>query len=102
MRATSSLAPSGHPDMSASDAGHFSSSGHSTVPRSTGPRSTVPHPPGPHPPGPQSFLEIRRYGLAGLLVLATVGVQVALNPSPSPAFPLLVSLFGVIATAYMA
>jgi K+-sensing histidine kinase KdpD len=50
----------------------------------------------------QGSLEFRRYALAGLLLLATVGVQVALNPGPSLAIPLLAALFGVIVTAHLA
>jgi PAS domain S-box-containing protein len=44
----------------------------------------------------------RRYALAVLLVLAGLGVQAALSPSPSLIIPLLVSLLAVIVTAYMA
>jgi PAS domain S-box-containing protein len=47
-------------------------------------------------------LELRRYALAGLPLLAAFGVQVALNPIPSLLIPLLVSLLAVIATAYFA
>jgi len=46
-------------------------------------------------------IEIFRYPLAALLLLATAGVQAALNPSPSLAIPLLVSLLGVMVTAYL-
>jgi PAS domain S-box-containing protein len=48
---------------------------------------------------PDSFGPFR-YPLAGLLVLATVGVQLALNPIPTPVIPLLVSLLAVFVTAY--
>jgi PAS domain S-box-containing protein len=43
-----------------------------------------------------------RYVLAGLSVLAGIGVQAAMNPSPGLAIPLLVSLLAVIVTAYFA
>ena len=48
---------------------------------------------------PDSFGSFR-YPLAGLLVLATIGLQLALNPIPTPLIPLLVSLLAVIVTAY--
>lgn len=41
-----------------------------------------------------------RYPLAALLVLATIGVQLALNPIPNPVVSSLVSLFAVIVAAY--
>ncbi len=44
----------------------------------------------------------RRYVLAGLSVLAGIGAEAALYPSPSLVIPLLVSLLAVIATAYLA
>lgn len=43
---------------------------------------------------------LRRYVLAGLSVLASVGVQAALNPVPSLLIPLLVSLLAVIVVAH--
>lgn len=46
--------------------------------------------------------EVRRYVLAGLSVLAGIGAQAALYPSPILAIPLLVSLLAVIATACLA
>jgi PAS domain S-box-containing protein len=45
-------------------------------------------------------IQFFRYLLAALLLLGTVGVQASLNPSPSLAIPLLISLLGVIVTAY--
>ena len=45
---------------------------------------------------------VRRYVLAGLSVLAGIGAQAALYPSPILAIPLLVSLLAVIATACLA
>ncbi len=47
-------------------------------------------------------LGTHRYVLAGLSVLAGIGVEVALNPSPPLTLPLLVSLFTVTVTAYLA
>jgi len=47
-------------------------------------------------------LTLRRYALAGLSVLAGIGVQTALNPVPSLIVPLLVSLLAVIVVAYFA
>jgi PAS domain S-box-containing protein len=44
---------------------------------------------------------VRRYAIAAFSVLAGIGVQTALYPSPSQVIPLLVSLLAVIATAYM-
>jgi PAS domain S-box-containing protein len=43
-----------------------------------------------------------RYVFAVLSVLAGIGAQVAMNPSPSLVIPLLVSLLAVIVTAYLA
>jgi PAS domain S-box-containing protein len=51
--------------------------------------------------GPVS-LGIRRHAVAGLAVLAGIGIQAALNPSPSLVIPLLVSLLAVIVTVYFA
>ncbi|HMD49603.1 MAG TPA: DUF4118 domain-containing protein, partial [Bryobacteraceae bacterium] len=45
-------------------------------------------------------LALRNYALAGLSVLASFGVQAALNPIPNLIVPLLVSLLGVIVVAY--
>ncbi len=45
---------------------------------------------------------LRNYALAGMSVLASVGVQAALNPVPSLLLPLLVSLLAVIVIAYFA
>jgi hypothetical protein len=42
----------------------------------------------------------RRYSLAGLSVLATLGVQLVLNPIPTLVIPLLVSLLAVTVIAY--
>jgi PAS domain S-box-containing protein len=55
-----------------------------------------------HPTGEPVSIEIHRYILAGLPVLAGIGIQVALNPSPTLAIPLLVSLLAVMVTAYWA
>lgn len=44
---------------------------------------------------------VRKYTLAGLSVLAGVSVQLALNPIPNLALPLVVSLLAVIMTAYL-
>lgn len=54
-----------------------------------------------HSTAQQRSHDIRRYALAGLFVLATAGVEVALNSSPSLVIPLLVASFGVIVTAHM-
>jgi PAS domain S-box-containing protein len=45
---------------------------------------------------------IHRYVLAAFSVLAAIGVQVALSPSPNLAIPLFISLLAVIVTAYFA
>jgi PAS domain S-box-containing protein len=74
--------------MSASAAGQLSATGRPAT--------------GQHSTAQQGSLEIRRYALAGLLLLATVGVQTALHPSPSLVIPLLVALFAVIVTSYLA
>jgi PAS domain S-box-containing protein len=55
--------------------------------------------PRPRAPNP---LAVRPYAVAGLSVLATIGVQLALNPSPTLTSPLLVSLLAVVVTAYIA
>jgi PAS domain S-box-containing protein len=44
----------------------------------------------------------RSYALAGFSVLATAGVEVALNPRPTLTIPLLISLLAVIVTAHFA
>lgn len=54
------------------------------------------------PGGESGSSAIHRYKLGGLSVLAGIGVQVALNPSPTLAVPLLVSLLAVIVTACLA
>ncbi len=84
MRPMSSLARAVHADMSTSAAGQISVIGQSAAQHST------------------QLHDIRRYAWAGLFVLATVGVQMALNTGRSLVIPLLVSLFGVTVTAYMA
>ena len=45
---------------------------------------------------------IHRYVMAAFAVLAGLGVQVALSPSPNSVIPLLISLLAVIVTAYFA
>ena len=50
----------------------------------------------------QGSFGIHRYVLAAFSVLAAIGVQVALSPSPNLVIPLFISLLAVIVTAYFA